>query len=153
MGEKKEPLYVKRSAELVRRTRLANGKPLNPGKPMDRGAPLKAGKPLKAKGGSRFPDQRQPAYTAWIKTLPCTVANADCWAGIHPAHVNRTRAQGVSDRGEVVPLCPLHHSEQEGRTARFNRKYGVNLTKIAKQLEAKWALRDFGGADPTREER
>jgi hypothetical protein len=107
--------------------------------------PMKRSGKLKAKGGSRFPEQRQPAYTVWICTLPCTVANADCWAGIHPAHVNRTRAQGVPDRGEVVPLCPFHHAKQEGRTAWFNRKYGVNLSKIAKQLEAQWALRDFGG--------
>lgn len=96
---------------------------------MKRGA-----KPLKAKGGSRFPKQRQPAYTAWIKTLPCTAANGDCWAGIHPAHVNKTRAQGAQDIGEVVPLCPFHHAEQEGRTAQFNRKYKVDLSQVATDL-------------------
>ena len=83
--------------------------------------------------GSRFPKQRQPEYTAWIKTLPCAVS-LDCWGPIDPAHVNKTRAQGAPDLGEVVPLCRKHHREQEGRTARFNAKYRVDLSWIATVL-------------------
>lgn len=105
-------------------------------------------KPRNAKRkGSRFPKQRDKAYTDWIRTLPCTVAGKACWGPIDPAHVNKTRAQGAPDRGEVVPLCRFHHQWQEGQTRYFNHLHGVELAVIATQLECKFALRDFGGTD------
>lgn len=115
---------------------------------VNRGGWIKRRTRIKAKGGSRFPKQRQPEYTAWITTLSCTVANADCWQGIHPAHVNRTRASGAPDLGEVVPLCPFHHAEQEGRTARFNAKYGIDLSAIAIRLACEYQPDFFSTEDP-----
>lgn len=105
---------------------------------------------LRAKGGSRFPKQRDRAYTNWIKTLPCTVTSRSpwwlidervepCFGPIDPAHVNKTRAQGAPDLGQVVPLCRGHHDEQEGRTARFDRRYHLKLEKIAADLASQYA--------------
>ena len=104
--------------------------------------PPKVRKPLR--GGP--PRVRDRAYLDWIKTLNCAVRFGD-WgskgsfcgyhppgrAGIEAAHV-KTRGSGGADRGNVVPLCPLHHDEQEGDTEGFERVYGVNLKLEAARL-------------------
>ncbi len=92
--------------------------------------------PLRNRGRSRFPKRRDKAYTEWIKTLPCVLfALHECWGPIDPAHVFKTRACGARDKGEVVPLCRKAHDEQEGRTVAFVIEWGVNLRRIAKELE------------------
>ncbi len=40
------------------------------------------------------------------------------------------------DYHNIVPLCPRHHEEQEGKTEAFNDRYGVDLTLVAWQLYA-----------------
>lgn len=52
---------------------------------------------------------------------------------IEAAHV-RTRGAGGADRGNLVPLCPMHHDEQEGDTQRFEQKYGIRLAVEAARL-------------------
>ena len=91
---------------------------------------------LKANGGSRFPKRRQPEFMAWIRTLPCVVVGRGCWGQIEAAHVVKTRGAGGWDRGFVAPLCEGHHDEQEGKTAEFNAKYGVDLEQVAADLAA-----------------
>ena len=92
--------------------------------------------PLRNRGGSMFPKRRDKAYTDWIKTLPCLLfALHECWSPIDPAHVFKTRACGAYDRGEVVPLCRKAHREQEGRTVAFMMETGVNVRRIAKELQ------------------
>lgn len=126
--------------------------PLRPGtKPLARTSALRSGptrlargQPLKAKGGSRFPKRRDAAYCRWIRTLACLVdtlpclptGELACFGVVQPAHVTKTRGAGAYDRGEVVPPCVKHHAEQEGRTARFNAKYNVNLGAVARRLAA-----------------
>ena len=48
------------------------------------------------------------------------------------AHV-KTRGSGGDDRGNTVPLCPVAHDEQEGRTERFEKKYGVKYWEIGNE--------------------
>ena len=93
----------------------------------------------------RFAKQRNKPYTDWVSRLPCFIYTDDCWhpedlraKGIlsDPTHVNKTRAQGVGDCGEVLNLCRRHHGEQEGRTAEFNAKYGIDCKQEALNL---WA--------------
>lgn len=59
-----------------------------------------------------------------------------------PAHV-KTKGSGGQDRGNVVPLCPKHHDEQEGDTAGFEATYQINL-----KLEAAKLLVKFIEANP-----
>ena len=107
---------------------------------------LPAGKPLKRKGKSRFPKRRCKLFTEWIKGFPCSVVarrgavyGEHCNLGpVDPAHVCGTRNTGAYDVGEVVPLCRLHHQEQEGRTTRFNAKYGLNLQSLAREWGRRW---------------
>lgn len=147
--------------------------PLRPGQGLERGTPLArtAGptRPtrLTAKGRSRFPKRRDPAYCKWVRSLPCLLRGwtrrhddgteeiaRPCWGRVEAAHVcGKTRGAGAYDRGEVAPLCRLHHAEQEGRTARFEHNYGLSPMVIAKQLEARYVLRDFGGLSGSAGER
>lgn len=83
------------------------------------------------------------AYRDWIRMLPCLVfekvpgASCSFWSvsrpGVEVAHV-RTRGAGGADRGNLVPLCPKHHDEQEGDTAGFERTYGLRLAVEAARL-------------------
>lgn len=90
-------------------------------------------------------------YRRWIRERSCTVAGAynpqkperrDCdfypWrSGMECAHV-KTRGSGGVDVGNIVPLCPAHHDEQEGRIAWFEQRYSVNLRAVASALAARW---------------
>ncbi len=106
-----------------------------PTKPLRRSSMPRGGK-LKAKGGSRFPKRRDDVYRAWIRTLPCVVASPYCFGHVEAAHVGKTRGAGAWDRGFCVPLCFAHHTEQEGRTKKFNATYRVDLEAIAAELAA-----------------
>lgn len=89
------------------------------------------------------------AYRDWIKGHRCLArpekrsgvcshqTNCSWFPGRHwveAAHV-RTRGAGGADRGNLVPLCPSHHDEQEGDTAGFEKVYGLRLA-----VEAAWLL-------------
>jgi hypothetical protein len=78
----------------------------------------------------RFPNHRQEDYLRWIKTLPCLVCGQ---RPVDPAHI-RPRSLGSDDIGNAVPLCRLHHDEQEGHTAAFERHYTINLADLAEHL-------------------
>jgi hypothetical protein len=100
--------------------------------------------------GSSFPKRRDPAYLDWIHTLPCAIVGAPKWEtgalyprptswcypaiGVDAAHV-KTRATGGADRQNLVPLCRRHHEEQHriGIPA-FQKRWGINLAKIAAGL-------------------
>ncbi len=96
--------------------------------------------PLRSRGkrGSMFPDRRDHPFTQWVKTLPCVLFGTpfghECCDTIDPAHVFKTRACGAYDRGETVPLCRIHHRQQEGRTLAFIIETGVNVRRIARAL-------------------
>ncbi len=111
-------------------------------KPMKRSALHSRGK-----HGSMFPKRRDRPYTEWIKTLPCVLFGTpfghECCDTMDPAHVFKTRAVGAYDRGETVPLCRIHHRQQEGRTAAFMIETGVNVRRIAKDL-LEWYEEDHG---------
>ena len=95
--------------------------------------------------GHRFPKMVDEAYRTWIRERLCAVAGpnygpgqryCDFWPwrpGMECAHL-KTRGSGGEDGGNIVPLCPAHHEEQEGRTAEFEARYGVDLSAIAADL-------------------
>lgn len=85
----------------------------------------------------RFAKHRDDAYTDWIKTLGCIICGRP---GVDPLHI-RPRSLGSDDRNNVVPGCRWHHDQQEGKTAEFERKYGVNLRELAR-----WYTEQYDGA-------
>ena len=64
---------------------------------------------------------------------------APCWAG-EPAsaHVIHARDMGGrnSSKDETAYLCRGHHGEQEGKSAAFEAKYGIDLAAEAAKLAA-----------------
>jgi len=118
--------------------------------------------------GSAFPAMRDPAFCAWVVTahrcvgrglvFPRRVSLNDspdvllgrfvhrCWGEITAAHVGLHRAQGVGDRGRVVPMCEALHSYYDNRRAECNRWLpDTVLEHIALRLD-----RDYpgGSGDP-----
>lgn len=60
-----------------------------------------------------------------------------CWGPIDPAHVTARGMGGCnSSADQVVRLCRGHHQEQEGRTAAFDARYGVDLEAEAAKYAA-----------------
>lgn len=107
--------------------------------------PLKRSRVKPRRTVKRFAKHRCPELLAWIRQQVCcasrytirNVATKD-WCdvcpplrwSVEPAHL-KTRGTGGDDRNNVVPLCPKHHDEQEGKTATFQSKYGVDLMALA----------------------
>lgn len=77
------------------------------------------------------PPAKDPAFRKWIRTHPCVVPGCPAW-DIQCCHV-RVKRYGP-DVGNCVPLCKLHHDEQHKGIKTFQRKYGIDLPAIAKQL-------------------
>ncbi len=112
---------------------------------------------LKAKGGSRFPARRDPQYREFVKAHDCAVQAAlhdltrdeilarhwwPCGSrperdGVEFCHL-KTQGSGGDDIGNTVPLCPVHHDCQEGRTKQFNALYGIDLYAIAAELQTEY---------------
>ena len=91
---------MKRSKPLART-------PLKRKTPLRRTGPIKARKPRRlSRPGS------DPAYLAWVRTLPCYVASTwqevgRCFPPVHAHHAIH-RSQGGKD-DVAVPLCQAHH--------------------------------------------
>lgn len=125
---------------------------------------VKARKPIRARkvdpSKRRWAKHRNKAFTDWVSEHDCCMAGftyvengRPCWhpeelrrAGkfSDPAHVGKKRATGADDEGEVVNLCRSHHREQEGQTAAFNAKYGVDLKAIAAKLWVRYEREVLG---------
>jgi hypothetical protein len=77
---------------------------------------------------------RDMKYRKWIKTLRCLICQR---SPVDPAHVIK-RSRGSDDRGNLLPLCRMHHDRQEGRNAAFEADYGIDLTAEALRLDAEY---------------
>ena len=90
---------------------------------------------VKGKSIKRFRHRRNPAYVAFVRTMPCLV----CWRmPAEAAHV-RSRGAGGNDVGNVVPLCHEHHMEQHTIGIRsFEQRHHVELAVVASALEQVW---------------
>lgn len=84
---------------------------------------------LKSRGkhGTRYPKSIDRKYRVWIRTFACLVCGH---TESQPAHV-KPWGSSAKDRGNIVPLCHWHHVEQEGKTAAFESRYGIDLAAIA----------------------
>jgi hypothetical protein len=56
-----------------------------------------------------------PAYLAWVRTLPCLgdkIAQALCRQPIHAHHAGRRPGIAMkADDSTAIPLCELHHAD------------------------------------------
>ena len=92
---------------------------------------------LRRKFKSRFPKRRDPEFMAWFRgmairgVLHCQV----CGGPAIPIHI-KPKGSGGYDLGNVADLCWWHHSEQEGHTKEFEKKYGIDLQARANEIEA-----------------
>ena len=77
----------------------------------------------------------------WIKAKPCVF----CGQGpCENAHVTNGGMGRKADADKIIPACRACHHEMDhgiGKKA-MERKYGVNLRELARQIEAEWHL-DF----------
>jgi hypothetical protein len=121
---------VKRGGWLKRYTRLRAG-----GKRLQTRAWLARRTRLQAKGGHFFNEARDPAYLAWVLTLPCTMRGlSPCWQGMTPHHTKKQSHEG--DDRSALPMCVGHHDEIETTPKSvWRRRYpGMDLAAIAAQL-------------------
>ncbi len=92
-----------------------------------------------------FKAREHPKHRQWVRGFECCVTrwilkDLPCGGNIVFAHV-RDGITDFSERGGIglkpddrhgVPMCLVHHTEQHALgEARFERKYGIDLTKLA----------------------
>jgi hypothetical protein len=78
---------------------------------------------------------RSEKYLAYVRTLPCCVANGRCLGQIIPHHV-KSRGAGGSDT-DTIPLCAAHHTGQGGTYCiemqgkdTFARHFNIDLWQV-----------------------
>lgn len=71
----------------------------------------------------------------FVFSLGCLICGA-------PPELAHTQSGGMgrkADARTIVPLCPLHHSEQhQYGTKTFEASYGLDLKASAAWIEARW---------------
>ena len=81
-----------------------------------------------------------PAYRAWIRSLPCMVANRDCRGGTDPNHVGQYGQARANDRN-AVPLCRRHHDlYHEIHRRAFEERFGVSFAAAIQGLNEEYEL-------------
>lgn len=83
-------------------------------------------------------------HAEFIVQQPCVVASHSttprsgqerCWGRTTPAHLE-CRQMGGCGKGtwrRLFPACEGHHREQEGRTAEFEKRYGLRLADLVEE--------------------
>lgn len=106
------------------------------------------------KAEPRFTAGRNPAFLAWLRTLPCCVsgvapgslvevpfphgATGKVLAIIEACHI-RTRGAGGPDVGNTVPMEFSQHRAQHKRGIKtFQRERGIDLQAVADELAVRW---------------
>ena len=92
---------------------------------------------------------RDPAYRAWVRTLPCTICGA-VWR-IEAAHTGYDGGMSMKPSDySCIPLCKNCHTAGRGAyhhigKRAFERTYGIDLEKLVRALNASWAVEHRGG--------
>jgi len=86
-------------------------------------------------GIERAAKRAWPRHRRYVRSFVCAVP--DCGGVSVCCHLRTAANAGTGLKPAdwyTVPLCDNHHAEQEGRTAWFERKYGVDLWALAERL-------------------
>ena len=92
-------------------------------------------------------------YADYIRSTGCCIrALHACVGHVEAASLKKAnrRQPGESGVGKLIGLCSQGHLEQEGQTVAFERKYGVNLSAIARALAQAWERDSRAGSSPPR---
>lgn len=146
----------------LRRSFRKEKKPLTPLQEYKRSAPLALReRPEEAMDTTELPQRklhptRDHGFRRWLVTQPCQVKGLVdkvaeqvhiCWHpselgykryASDPAHLEKT-GMGIkgSDRA-MISLCRHAHRLQEGATAKFNERFGINCHEIAARQYAEY---------------
>ena len=104
--------------------------------------------PVKAKRATpRRGPERNPAYLAWIRTLPCTACKREGQNEAAHTGTDGGMSQKASDYS-CIPLCADCHTRRAdsyhriaGGRLGFERRYRVNLVRLVARLNAEWRER------------
>jgi hypothetical protein len=102
-------------------------------------------KPPRKAGRSR---RRGPArdwkYRAWIRTLPSIVSGKP---GCEACHTGSDGGMSMkASDSTVVPLTRAEHREYDADRRAFERKYGVSMRDMVRELNQVWKLRKENAA-------
>lgn len=92
---------------------------------------------------------RDPAYRAWIRTLPCTICGS-LWK-VEAAHTGCDGGMSMKPSDySCIPLCRNCHTAAKGAYHRvgkfaFERNYDIDLQALVKSLNVGWAAQQRGG--------
>ena len=92
---------------------------------------------------------RDPAYRAWVRTLPCTICGA-VWR-VEAAHTGCDGGMSMKPSDySCIPLCRNCHTAGRGAyhhigKLAFERSYGIDLQALVKGLNVSWATQQRGG--------
>lgn len=102
--------------------------------------------PVKAKRATpRRGPERNAAYLAWIRTLPCTACKREGRSEAAHTGTDGGMSQKASDYS-CIPLCADCHTlgqdsyHRIGKVA-FERRYRVKLSRLVARLNAEWRER------------
>lgn len=78
-------------------------------------------------------------YRAFVRSFPCCVEGCRSGMRIDPHHLRTAANSGTGikpiDRGNLVPICRLHHGEGDFRGWRtFQIMHGIDLAAIAAEI-------------------
>lgn len=116
---------------------------------LSRKANLKPKVAVKKRNVSRHAAEWRRAYGSperadFVNWLACVVCG---YSPCENAHIENGGMGRKADARFVVPLCPKHHREQEGRTEAFQAQYGIDLYDYAAKTEAAWQAHHGGTHD------
>lgn len=107
-------------------------------------------KPRRVQRKIRRGPARDPAYRAWIRTLPCTICGAG-WR-VEAAHTGSDGGMAMKPSDySCIPLCRNCHTAAKGAYHRigkfaFERAYSIDLQALVKALNVSWAAQKGGEA-------
>jgi hypothetical protein len=79
---------------------------------------------------------RSTAHRDWVRSHYCSVPGCQLMP-IEVAHVNRASTRGIgtkSSDAQTVSLCRDHHAESHRGERSFERKYGIDLMRLAREF-------------------
>lgn len=86
---------------------------------------------------------RDAGYKRWLRGQECAIyffsLAGQCSGPMDPAHTAHNN--GMSSKGSdssCAPLCRKHHTEYDGGRVEFEKKYGIDMGKLAAENYARF---------------